>query len=75
MTPLSDEFTTEDDFVVVRVAIHTKGQVRVRSYGPYTRAHADRVRRGYKQDPPPPGWTYHFSVTRMGREDNRLEVA
>ena len=69
--PLPDDYTGDDDYLVVVVATcqHGKHSTQVHTYGPYTSARAQTVRRGLREQPIPKGWEYQYKVTRMKREE------
>lgn len=62
-----DDITTDDDYVVVEVRIspHGSGFMKVKTYGPYTRGEARRVREKLAQLPPETNWIYHYSTCLM----------
>lgn len=72
---MADDYVSDDDFIVTEVAVSDhSGYLRVKTYGPYTRNHAVRVRDWYRKHPPGGNWTYTYLMTQM-RRDQAEEAA
>lgn len=70
---MDDEIYTDDDYIVTLVMqSHNMGYIRVITYGPYTKTHAQKVRKAYESMAHQGNWDYKYYVTRMRRESEEV---